>query len=181
MKIENPTKLDIFFKGGGIIKFPVQNLKKVDVEPIEGSDEEIETNSNDYFPSKTKYIGFVFERDITFDFDDENDNVTTKLVENAVLHSFDEINKDFIINNDEAENNYYWQTNIRVIREYNSDDDINSNYIGSFAYSLKLDKDYETSGTDYTIMTNGNANEGSDTLLYDANGNILGIVNIALD
>lgn len=44
MKIQNPTKLDIFFKGGGIIKFPVQNLKQIDIEPINGdgggSDEE---------------------------------------------------------------------------------------------------------------------------------------------
>ena len=35
MKVQNPTKLDIFFKGGGIIKFPVQNLKQIDVEPID--------------------------------------------------------------------------------------------------------------------------------------------------
>lgn len=44
MKIQNPTKLDILFKGGGIIKFPVQNLKQIDIEPIDGdgggSDEE---------------------------------------------------------------------------------------------------------------------------------------------
>ncbi len=36
MKVQNPTKLDIFFKGGGIIKFPVQNLKQIDIEPIDG-------------------------------------------------------------------------------------------------------------------------------------------------
>ena len=45
MKIQNPTKLDIFFKGGGLIKFPVQNLKQIDIEPIDdegggGDDEE---------------------------------------------------------------------------------------------------------------------------------------------
>lgn len=44
MKIQNPTKLDIFFQGGGIIKFPVKNLKQIDIEPIDGdgggSDEE---------------------------------------------------------------------------------------------------------------------------------------------
>lgn len=46
MKVQNLTKLDIFFKGGGIIKFPVQNLKQIDVEPIDeqggGGQEEID-------------------------------------------------------------------------------------------------------------------------------------------
>lgn len=32
MKIQNPTKLDILFKGGGIIKFPFKHLKEVDID-----------------------------------------------------------------------------------------------------------------------------------------------------
>lgn len=39
MKVQNPTKLDIFFKGGGIIKFPTKHLRHVDIEPVDNSDD----------------------------------------------------------------------------------------------------------------------------------------------
>lgn len=39
MKIQNPTKLDIFFKGGGIINFPTKHLKHVDIEPVDSSND----------------------------------------------------------------------------------------------------------------------------------------------
>lgn len=70
MKIQNPTKLDIFFKGGGIIKFPVQNLKQIDVEPIDddggGSDSKtIEETIN-------SYIDFAYDGGFIIDYNDNS-------------------------------------------------------------------------------------------------------------
>ena len=61
MKVQNPTKLDIFFKGGGIIKFPVQNLKQIDVEPIDeqGGGSSVDLTTLEYDDIKSYYIDFL--------------------------------------------------------------------------------------------------------------------------
>ena len=96
MKIQNPTKLDILFKGGGIIKFPVQNLKQIDIEPIDGdgggNDEESPAELTKLDVLKN-YVNLLYERyNIEFDVVeetssgdeeevfDENDNPTGEII-----------------------------------------------------------------------------------------------------
>lgn len=77
MKIENPTKLDILFKGGGLINFPTKHLKYVDIEPIDNSDDEDNENvtlmTYDEY-DKQHYVSILTkeeEENINFDNDED--------------------------------------------------------------------------------------------------------------
>lgn len=94
MKIQNPTKLDIFFKGGGTIKFPVQNLKQVDIEPIDeqgGEDSQsVDLTTLEYDDIKSYYIDFLLRV--------KNDN---ELLEFMGSHAFEFVTDgdDYLKNN----------------------------------------------------------------------------------
>lgn len=72
MKVQNPTKLDIFFKGGGIIKFPVQNLKQIDVEPIDEQGGGGDSDSTTIEETINSYIDFAYDGGFIIDYDDNS-------------------------------------------------------------------------------------------------------------
>lgn len=78
MKIQNPTKLDIFFKGGGIINFPTKHLKHVDIEPVDsssdGDNENLTLITNEEFQqptievyTKEEFNNYDNDEDLTLD------------------------------------------------------------------------------------------------------------------
>lgn len=153
MKVQNPTKLDIFFKGGGIIKFPVQNLKQIDIEPIDGdgggSDEESPAELTNFDVVKN-YVNLLYDRyNIEFDIVEETSTFEEE-VEDEDGNSTDEIITA-------TEKGYKFVPKTSVPRVY-----LNKNSTGTISQ-------YGPDGLDFsnTILTDMSSNGISKIILDD--------------
>lgn len=98
MKIQNPTKLDIFFKGGGIINFPTKHLRHVDIEPVDNSDDGDNENVTLITSEEYTQTGIAIYTREQIDNYDNNEDLTLDISQLSSLE-INTINQR--INNDE--------------------------------------------------------------------------------
>lgn len=154
MKIENPTKLDIFFQGGGIIKFPVKNLKKVDVEPIDGDgggdSQSVDLTTLDYSDIDSEFKQFLLNM--------KND---TDFINDTGITAFNNVTDDDFLDN------IVWPDAI-LIQEYNT----NKNFVSKDLYYVLFMAIIGSGNYDLSIQPVYESNILEENKYYVAYGNI---------
>ena len=169
MKVQNPTKLDIFFKGGGIIKFPVQNLKQIDVEPIDEQGGDGSSSSIVNLLGIESPIGFIYVDDFADVVSDVEDD--TLIISENIIHPISELDFDDIIWAKSSDTvNIEFVYDVSIIGKYSyNEDGVNETFVSNI---YKDHYDFPVGNYKYNSLYGlGGDNEGSATYTKIKYGN----------